>query len=79
MNSKIAKELRDELFDLIKSVGEVVGEMNNTVKPQIESLNDGEKSYIRIAQVKKPSLFKEIVDKLIEYVVTCQGDLFRCT
>ena len=78
LNSKIAEELRDEIFDLINSIGEVVVQMNNAVKPQIQSLNDGQKSYIRDAQVKKPSLFKEVVDKLIEYVVRCQDDRFRC-
>ena len=65
-NNKTAGELRDEILDLINSIGDIVGKMNDTVKPDIQSLDDEHKSYIRTTQVKKPSLFKEIVDKLVE-------------
>ena len=69
MNSKTAVDLRDEIYDLINSIKFVVEKMDNTVKPNIQSLNDEQKSYIKTAQTTKPSLFKEIVDKLIAYVV----------
>ena len=74
MNSRTAVELRDEIYGLINSIKFVVEKMDNTVKPDIQSLNDEQKSYIRTAQTTRPSLFKEIVDKLIAYVVACSCD-----
>ena len=68
MNNKITAALRDEILDLVNSIGDIVGKMNDRVRPNIQSLNQDQKLYISTTQASQPSLFKEIVDRLIEYV-----------
>ena len=78
MNSTTATTLRDEILDLTNSIGDIVGRMNERVKPSIEALNEEQKSHISAAQATEPSLFNMIVVRLIEYVITYPRDQLGC-